>query len=105
MSVGATKVHEYSELSLTPGPEPLQPEPKPEPATEESTTPSGLPMRVPQASLAAPLREEPSQPEFVDDDPGRSPEEIRKIVGAFKSGARRGRSDANASEQRESETE
>jgi signal transduction histidine kinase len=105
MSVGATTVHEYSKLSLIPGPEPHQPEPEPVPATESSTTPSGLPMRVPQASLAAPLREEPSQPEVMDDDPGRSPEEIRKIVGAFKSGAQRGRSDANASEQRESETE
>ncbi len=62
-------------------------------------TPSGLPVRVPQASLAAPLREEPSTTdEQVEDDPGRSPEEIRRIVGAFQSGTLRGRAASVESE-------
>ncbi|GAA3196526.1 sensor histidine kinase [Actinocorallia longicatena] len=78
------------------------PTPVPEPVAEE-TTPAGLPVRVPQASLAAPLREEPAEPEPVEEDPGRSPEEIRRIVGAFQIGAKRGR--AASAESSESETE
>lgn len=63
----------------------------------EETTPAGLPVRVPQASLAAPLKEEPV--ELVeDDDPGRSPEEVRRIVGAFQSGSLRGRAASVESE-------
>jgi signal transduction histidine kinase len=104
MSVGAATVHEYAELSQSPEPEPVVLRAVAEPANEP-TTPSGLPLRVPQASLAAPLREEPADPAQAEDDPGRSPEEIRKIVGAFQSGSLRGRSDATASEKSESETE
>ena len=61
-----------------------------------STTPSGLPMRVPQASLAEPLKADETTGEEPDEnaDPGRSPEEIRRIVGAFQSGTRRGRAAA-----------
>jgi hypothetical protein len=65
-----------------------------------STTPSGLPMRVPQASLAEPLKADPPNADTTDDkpaeetDPGRSPDEIRRIVGAFQSGTRRGRAAA-----------
>ena len=64
-------------------------------ASKMEYTPGGLPFRVPQASLAPALRtdgpvrrEEPAPP----DD--RSPEEIRRIMGAFQAGTRRGRSDA-----------
>jgi hypothetical protein len=103
LSVG-TAVHEYAELSQSPDPEPPVLRSVAPPATE-ATTPSGLPLRVPQASLAAPLREEPAEPVQPEEDPGRSPEEIRKIVGAFQSGSLRGRSEATSSEKSESETE
>lgn len=74
-----------------PAPEPVQAEER----TGEFLTPAGLPFRVPQASLAPALRGEP-EPETaaVEDDSMRSPEEIRKIVGAFQSGTKRGRSEA-----------
>ncbi|MCD0448445.1 nitrate- and nitrite sensing domain-containing protein [Actinocorallia sp. API 0066] len=61
------------------------------------TTPSGLPVRVPQASLASQLREDPNEAP-AEDDPGRSPEEIRRIVGAFQSGTLRGRAASVESE-------
>ncbi|WP_067466766.1 sensor histidine kinase [Actinomadura macra] len=67
------------------------------PVPEISTTPSGLPVRVPQANLAEPLRtDEPvvaEQPD-EDDDPGRPPEEIKRIMGSYQRGSRRGRTDA-----------
>ncbi|WP_214107970.1 sensor histidine kinase [Acrocarpospora catenulata] len=65
--------------------------PVPEPAPE-SFTPSGLPFRVPQASITPALREVPKAQEEEDDD--RSPEDIRKIMGSYQSGTRRGRSEA-----------
>jgi hypothetical protein len=66
------------------------------PVPETSHTPGGLPLRVPQANLVPQLRTEiPAGAEDVDDDDDvRSPEEIRRIVGAYQSGTRRGRSDA-----------
>ncbi|HEY8478659.1 MAG TPA: hypothetical protein VIL71_02405 [Spirillospora sp.] len=77
-------------------PAPTEPEDH-SPVPDMSTTPSGLPVRVPQANLAEPLRtgepvaaEEPGEPE----DPGRSPEEIQRIMGAYQRGTRKGRSDA-----------
>ncbi|WP_344271360.1 sensor histidine kinase [Actinomadura napierensis] len=77
-------------------PDPTQPEDQP-PVPDISTTPSGLPVRVPQANLAEPLRTdepvvaaEPDEP----DDPGRSPEEIQRIMGSYQRGTRQGRSDA-----------
>ncbi|MFB4298139.1 nitrate- and nitrite sensing domain-containing protein [Actinomadura sp. NTSP31] len=77
-------------------PDPTQPEDQP-PVPDMSTTPSGLPVRVPQANLAEPLRTdepvaaaEPDEP----DDPGRSPEEIQRIMGSYQRGTRQGRSDA-----------
>ena len=75
--------------------------PSEEPPPEApSTTPTGLPVRVPQASLARPLRDEPTAEPVADEDgEGRSPEEIRKILGAFQSGARRGRDEAAAGPQ------
>jgi hypothetical protein len=77
-----------------------QPEDQP-PVSDTSTTPSGLPVRVPQANLAEPLRaDEPvvaDEPE-EQDDPGRSPAEIKRIMGSYQRGARRGRSDAARSD-------
>ena len=77
-----------------------QPEDQP-PVPEMSTTPSGLPVRVPQANLVEPLRsdepsaaEEPEEPEV----PGRSPEEIQRIMGSYQRGTRQGRSDAARAE-------
>jgi hypothetical protein len=78
-------------------PEHTEPEDE-SPVPENSTTPSGLPVRVPQANLAEPLRTD--EPEAADDepdepdDPGRSPEEIQRIMGSYQRGTRRGRSDA-----------
>ncbi|MGI8335409.1 nitrate- and nitrite sensing domain-containing protein [Actinomadura scrupuli] len=73
------------------------PEPEdPRPVPELSHTPSGLPFRVPQASLAPPLRNgKPAAESRPDDeDPGRSPEEIRRIVGSYQRGTLRGRFEA-----------
>ncbi|WP_310742196.1 nitrate- and nitrite sensing domain-containing protein [Microbispora sp. H13382] len=56
-------------------------------------TPSGLPFRVPQANLAPALAEEPRRETGADDE-DRSPDDIRKIMGSFQSGTRRGRSEA-----------
>ncbi|WP_344434132.1 nitrate- and nitrite sensing domain-containing protein [Actinomadura bangladeshensis] len=77
-----------------------QPEDQP-PVSDLSTTPSGLPVRVPQANLAEPLRaDEPvvaDEPE-EQEDPGRSPAEIKRIMGSYQRGTRRGRSDAARSD-------
>ncbi|WP_219463592.1 sensor histidine kinase [Nonomuraea rhizosphaerae] len=69
-------------------------EPPVEPATE--FTPSGLPLRVPQANLAPALRDEApaTSPTPEEDDDERSPEEIRAMMGSLQSGNRLGRSEA-----------
>ncbi|WP_460364443.1 sensor histidine kinase [Actinocorallia lasiicapitis] len=79
----------------------------PQPVADTSgTTPAGLPVRVPQASLAAPLKEEPAASAAEEiEDPGRSPEEIRRIVGAFQIGAKRGRAASAENDSAESGTE
>ncbi|MBX6384485.1 MAG: sensor histidine kinase [Microbispora sp.] len=64
------------------------------PAPSAGFTPSGLPFRVPQASLAPELAEEPRFADEADDEGERSPEDIRRIMGSFQSGTRRGRSEA-----------
>ncbi|XRQ06431.1 nitrate- and nitrite sensing domain-containing protein [Actinomadura welshii] len=73
----------------------IEPEDQP-PVPDISTTPSGLPVRVPQANLAEPLRaDEPAAEDAEEpDDPGRSPEEIKQIMGSYQRGTRQGRSDA-----------
>ncbi|SEF87796.1 Signal transduction histidine kinase [Thermomonospora echinospora] len=63
------------------------------------TTPGGLPIRQPQEHLVEQLRTDaplvsPAEPEEEDDDRGRSPEEIRKLVGSFQQGTLRGRAAA-----------
>jgi hypothetical protein len=65
-------------------------------------TPSGLPVRVRQASLAAPLADAPRAEELPvagaapdgEEDLGRSPEEVRKIMASYQAGTLRGRSAA-----------
>ncbi|RSN67591.1 MULTISPECIES: hypothetical protein [Actinomadura] len=76
----------------------IEPEDLP-PVPDIPTTPSGLPVRVPQANLAEPLRTDEAAPAPQPDedaDPGRSPEEIKRIMGAYQRGGRRGRDDAAA---------
>ncbi|MEU4702082.1 sensor histidine kinase [Nonomuraea dietziae] len=57
-------------------------------------TPSGLPVRVPQASLAPGLKTDDAAPAQEQDEDERSPEEIRAIMGSFQSGTRLGRAQA-----------
>jgi hypothetical protein len=79
-----------------PAPSPV-PEPPAEPEQQSVAefTPSGLPFRVPQASLAPALRDDtPTQPDFEEDDDERSPEEIRAMMGSLQSGTRLGRTEA-----------
>ncbi|WP_068922906.1 sensor histidine kinase [Planobispora rosea] len=90
-----------------PGPDPAgRPDPAPRPAAtstmpppDTSHTPGGLPRRVPQTHLAAPLREDEPQaarrsPEPPAGDDDRSPEEIRAAFASYQAGTRRGRSEA-----------
>ncbi|GAA4236755.1 hypothetical protein GCM10023075_60250 [Streptosporangium album] len=65
------------------------------PPPDTSHTPGGLPRRVPQTHLAAPLQDdEPPAAPAPEDDDERSPEAIRAAMASFQSGTRRGRSDA-----------
>ncbi|TDB98607.1 nitrate- and nitrite sensing domain-containing protein [Actinomadura sp. 7K534] len=80
-----------------------EPEDQP-PVPDISTTPSGLPVRVPQANLAEPLRAgEAAAAEEQEEvaDPGRSPEEIQRIMGSYQRGSRQGRSDAAQAKRQE----
>ncbi|MGP3912488.1 nitrate- and nitrite sensing domain-containing protein [Nonomuraea sp. 10N515B] len=88
------------EPAPAPAPEPALasvPEPPAEPEQQPVAefTPSGLPLRVPQANLAAALREDtPTLPDHEEDDDERSPEEIRAMMGSLQSGTRLGRTQA-----------
>ncbi|WP_019632366.1 hypothetical protein [Actinomadura atramentaria] len=65
----------------------------------DPTTPSGLPVRVPQANLAPTLRDDDTpdaSPGERPDAPVRSPAEIQRIMGSYQRGTRRGRSEAAA---------
>jgi signal transduction histidine kinase len=67
----------------------------PEPPRDSVTlTPSGLPWRVRQASLAAPLRETPSIPEQPPAPAARTPEQTRSMMSSYQSATRRGRAEA-----------
>ncbi|NJP29225.1 sensor histidine kinase [Microbispora sp. SCL1-1] len=79
--------------SVPPPPGDADPDPD-RPAPSAGFTPSGLPFRVPQANLAPALAEESRNGDEADDEEDRSPEDIRKIMGSFQSGTRRGRSEA-----------
>jgi signal transduction histidine kinase len=65
----------------------------PAPPVEEAPklTPSGLPWRVRQASLAAPLREEPQAAQDSSEGLGRSPDETRDMMASYQAATRRGR--------------
>jgi signal transduction histidine kinase len=86
-----------------PAPEPApqagggdQAPPSTEAASTPGTTPSGLPFRVRQASLAPPLRESADAPEEPNDEAEvpRPPDEVRRMMSSYQTGTRRGRSDA-----------
>jgi hypothetical protein len=58
-------------------------------------TPSGLPWRVRQASIAAPLRENPPVLEPQQPAPApRTPEQTRSMMSSYQSATRRGRAEA-----------
>jgi hypothetical protein len=62
----------------------------------QPTTPSGLPVRVPQASIAPPLCTD-GPDALQTPQERRPPEEIRKRIADLQAGAQRGRSDSAAS--------
>ncbi|MEV4187361.1 nitrate- and nitrite sensing domain-containing protein [Streptosporangium canum] len=75
--------------------DPVSPLPPVMPPPDTSHTPGGLPRRVPQTHLAAPLQDdEPAPAPAPEDDDERSPEMIRAAMASFQDGTRRGRSDA-----------
>ncbi|MER5421717.1 sensor histidine kinase [Streptosporangium roseum] len=75
--------------------DPASPLPPVMPPPDTSHTPGGLPRRVPQTHLAAPLQDdEPAPAPAPEDDDERSPEMIRAAMASFQDGTRRGRSDA-----------
>ena len=69
------------------------------PPAAQTTTPGGLPVRVPPASVTPALRTDgPSDAAAgaPEDDDVPTPDEIRKSFGGLQAGTRRGRSDAAA---------
>ncbi|BCB84609.1 sensor histidine kinase [Phytohabitans suffuscus] len=68
---------------------------RPEPRDAVTLTPSGLPWRVRQANIAAPLRE--TQPDPEQQPPAstpRTPEQTRNMMSSYQSATRRGRAEA-----------
>ncbi|PKK12388.1 nitrate- and nitrite sensing domain-containing protein [Thermomonospora sp. CIF 1] len=86
----------------SPVPEPAGDAPRPAETVVPSamslpTTPGGLPIRQPQEHLVEQLRTDAplvSSAAPQEEERGRSPEEIRRIVGAFQQGTLRGRAEA-----------
>jgi hypothetical protein len=60
-------------------------------------TANGLPRRVRQASLAAPLRSGPPPAPAGDVLAGRTPEQVRRVMSSYQRGTARGRADAAGS--------
>ncbi|MEV4760048.1 nitrate- and nitrite sensing domain-containing protein [Micromonospora sp. NPDC049559] len=70
-----------------------------QPPAGGGTTPSGLPFRVRQASLAPALKTDqagtgPTEPAADDEEAPRPPEKVRRMMSSYQTGTRRGRSDA-----------
>ncbi|MDN3351096.1 nitrate- and nitrite sensing domain-containing protein [Actinomadura sp. DC4] len=79
---------------------PPEPVPPAEPAGAQ-TTPSGLPVRVPQASITPALLTEgtpAATAPAAEEDDVPSPEQIRRSFGGLQAGTRRGRTDAARSQ-------
>ncbi|MEH0985529.1 sensor histidine kinase [Micromonospora sp. CPCC 205556] len=70
-------------------------DPAPSPTVETRLTGSGLPVRVRQANVAPELRGQSAAPRADDDEPvSRSPEQVRRVMSAYQTGTRRGRTEA-----------
>ncbi|WP_433088522.1 sensor histidine kinase [Dactylosporangium sp. CA-052675] len=66
----------------------------PEPVHDAAFTPTGLPVRVRQANIAAPLREEPAGPGPAERPAGPGdPQQVRSRIASYQDGSRRGRAD------------
>ncbi|MEJ3744498.1 nitrate- and nitrite sensing domain-containing protein [Actinomycetes bacterium KLBMP 9797] len=78
---------------VVPPVEPAPPGGEGDPAPQDPPrTSAGLPFRVRQASLAAPLREEPMpEPDPLIIGKGRSPDETRDMMASYQAATRRGR--------------
>ncbi|MER7279010.1 nitrate- and nitrite sensing domain-containing protein [Dactylosporangium sp. NPDC000244] len=63
----------------------------PEPVHDAEFTPTGLPVRVRQANIAAPLREEPREPGPAGPPAGPDPQQVRSRIASYQDGSRRGR--------------
>jgi signal transduction histidine kinase len=101
-------------VEVTDAPVPAEPRPSDGtpvaggPADHVVYTPSGLPWRVRQASLASPLRDRHASTDERSDDGlddgsdgaeiSRAPEEIRRMMASYQTGTRRGRIEAAESE-------
>jgi hypothetical protein len=91
-ATGAKEITEITEIK-----EPVAAEDSPASLAAAQTTPSGLPVRVPQASITPELRAgDGSATGAEDEDEAPTPEQIRRSFGGLQSGTRRGRSDAAA---------
>jgi len=64
------------------------------PRDSVTLTPSGLPWRVRQASIASPLRETTPTPEEPSTPAPRTPEQTRNMMSSYQSATRRGRAEA-----------
>ena len=60
---------------------------------ESADTPFGLPRRVRQASIAAPLRV--AAPATAEEPSGRPPEQLRQMMASYQAATVRGRADAD----------
>jgi hypothetical protein len=84
----------------TPMPQP-EPTAAAAPAPAAQTTPGGLPVRVPQASITLALRTDGTPAgttPVVEEEDGPTPEQIRRSFGGLQAGTRRGRTDAARSQ-------
>ncbi len=79
-------------------PPPAGPPEPPASTSASQTTPSGLPVRVPQASITPALRAEGTAERAAEEDDVPTPEEVRRSFGGLQAGTRRGRTDAARSQ-------
>ncbi|SIQ36299.1 sensor histidine kinase [Micromonospora avicenniae] len=65
------------------------------PSAQESQTPSGLPVRVRQTSLAPQLRDNkrPAAESTDEDEPARNPDRVRMMMSSYQKGTQRGRAE------------
>jgi signal transduction histidine kinase len=101
--VGPPPVNSRPPIEVRPAPEEQSGQPQ-EPSAPGEFTEVGLPVRVRQASLAAPLREgPPPDPSSGAPTSTRTPEEIRAMMASYQEKTLRGRAEATASPVRDPE--